>query len=183
MKVIPIFWLRIPDEVYSSPLTEDTWWSLFQSFVCGYLMKVILILRQKIRITFIRYPRQKIGISFIRYPQSKDWNKPIFWLRIPDEGYSNLLTEDTWWSLFQSLVWGYLIKFIPIFWLRIPDEGYSNLLTEDTIFVLLPWLKFNFSKNIYHKKCVPPPPHPTPLRSNFPQLTLILRWFEHKLFV
>ena len=45
---------------------------------------------------------------------------PIICLRIPDEVYSNLLTEDT------------LMKFIPIICLRIPDEVYSNLLTEDT---------------------------------------------------
>jgi hypothetical protein len=44
---------------------------------------------------------------------------PIFWLSVPDEGYSNLLTE-------------YLMKVILISWLSVPDEGYSNLLTECT---------------------------------------------------
>ena len=27
---------------------------------------------------------------------------PIFWLIVPDGGYSNLLTDCTWWRLFQS---------------------------------------------------------------------------------
>jgi hypothetical protein len=154
MKVIPIFWLSVPDEGYSNLLTEGTWWRLFQSFdwVSGTLS-------QKIGITLIRYTQskdwnnlhqvlsQKIGITFIRYTQSKDWNNlhqvideiqklqmilvilfrlvfllpktvnifgfPIFWL-------------STWWRLFQSFDWVYLMKVIPIFWLSVPDEGYSR---------------------------------------------------------
>jgi hypothetical protein len=56
----------------------------------------------------------------------------IFWLSVTDEGYFNLLTERTWWRLFQSFDWAYLMKVISIFWLSVPDEGYFNLLTERT---------------------------------------------------
>ena len=49
----------------------------------------------------------------------------IIWL-------SNLLTESTWWGLFQSFDRKYLMRIVPIFWLKVPDEDCSNLLTEST---------------------------------------------------
>ena len=49
--------------------------------------------------------------------QSIDWASlmkviPVYWLSIPDEGYSSLLTEHPWWRLFQSIDWASLMEVI-----------------------------------------------------------------------
>jgi hypothetical protein len=75
---------------------------------------------------------------------------PIFWLSVPDEGYFNLLTERTWWRLFQSFDWAYLMKVISIFWLSVPDEGYfRSVLCALQVFIVV-----SFSFVEYPLSCV-----------------------------
>jgi hypothetical protein len=174
MKVIPESTLSVPDEGYSRIDFDRTWWRLFQNRQVR--SKSILewpssgTLKVDSGITFIRYAQNRFwndlhqvrSKSILEWPSSGTLNRlwaylmkviPESTLSVPDEGYSRIDFDRTWWRLFQNRLWAYLMKVIPESTLIVPDEGYSRIDFERTWWRLWPQPGINRTNNIIHNDC------------------------------